>query len=386
MDQTKLNKRGDILRKHRIISIACIIMLLVSVNAQAASSAIVQRYSNHWANQNLQNGIAENWMEHISDDIDIDSGITKAEYLIMLEKAIELTPGSATAEILASHSTGQNPTVFVDITGHPVYTEGWLKTAADFGIVVSTEYQNRLFGPDAPISRREAIMMATRALGEQHSASSYTEGTKLFIDWDSLPQWVKGFTNELVNFDILKGYPEGTVQLDNNLTYAEAAALVDRTKQEMFQGVDENIKIVKTYSDGTPSVTATLPVPIQIINGKMFVPLRVLYGKNTEGLTNFTWDPVEQSFQYTLDVFQYTMYAGDSKYIRFNTSMLGVVPNQIQFKISQPRILSGEFMVPIETEVSQEYTVPYIMFVSWNPEQKILTIDASNPEHWTPTS
>ena len=85
-------------------------------------------------------------------------------------------------------------------------------------------YEDGTFRPNAPISRAEFAAIATRFFDE--TGATYEPGT--FTDVTG-SEWFAGAIMDAVNLGLIGGYEDGTVRPNNNITRAEACAIVNRT-------------------------------------------------------------------------------------------------------------------------------------------------------------
>lgn len=95
-------------------------------------------------------------------------------------------------------------------------------TLADMGILKG--YEDGTFRPNAPISRAEFAAIATRFFDE--TGATYEPGTFTDVTGD---EWFAGAIMDAVNLGLIGGYEDGTVRPNNNITRAEACAIVNRT-------------------------------------------------------------------------------------------------------------------------------------------------------------
>ena len=95
-------------------------------------------------------------------------------------------------------------------------------TLADMGIVKG--YEDGTFRPNASITRAEFAAIATRFFEE--TGATYEPGT--FTDVTG-SEWFAGAIMDAVNLGLIGGYEDGTVRPNNNITRAEACAIVNRT-------------------------------------------------------------------------------------------------------------------------------------------------------------
>ena len=85
-------------------------------------------------------------------------------------------------------------------------------------------YEDGTFRPNAPITRAEFAAIATRFFEE--TGATYEPGT--FMDVTG-SEWFAGAIMDAVNLGLIGGYEDGTVRPNNNITRAEACAIVNRT-------------------------------------------------------------------------------------------------------------------------------------------------------------
>ena len=85
-------------------------------------------------------------------------------------------------------------------------------------------YEDGTFRPNAPITRAEFAAIATRFFEE--TGATYEPGT--FTDVTG-SEWFAGAIMDAVNLGLIGGYEDGTVRPNNNITRAEACAIVNRT-------------------------------------------------------------------------------------------------------------------------------------------------------------
>ena len=85
-------------------------------------------------------------------------------------------------------------------------------------------YEDGTFRPNASITRAEFAAIATRFFEE--TGATYEPGT--FTDVTG-SEWFAGAIMDAVNLGLIGGYEDGTVRPNNNITRAEACAIVNRT-------------------------------------------------------------------------------------------------------------------------------------------------------------
>ena len=102
------------------------------------------------------------------------------------------------------------------------------------GLIAQTTHEDEIrellgkekvtFAPNASITRAEAMTIIARMLGTNGSAQI------AFADGADIPAWAADGINALVSGGIVNGYEDGTIRPNNNVTRAEAAAMMLNVK------------------------------------------------------------------------------------------------------------------------------------------------------------
>ena len=138
--------------------------------------------------------------------------ITRAEVATIFYRLLE-------DEVRDEYDTTTND--FSDVTADSWYNQT-VSTLARMGIVKG--YEDGSFRPNAPITRAEFGAIATRFFAE--TGATYEPGTFTDVTGD---EWYANAIQDAVNLGLIGGYPDGTVRPNNNITRAEACAIVNRT-------------------------------------------------------------------------------------------------------------------------------------------------------------
>lgn len=152
-----------------------------------------------------------------TDDEDLwpvkpNNQITRAEVATIFYRLLE-------DEVRDEYDTTTND--FSDVTADSWYNQT-VSTLARMGIVKG--YEDGSFRPNAPITRAEFGAIATRFFAE--TGATYEPGTFTDVTGD---EWYANAIQDAVNLGLIGGYPDGTVRPNNNITRAEACAIVNRT-------------------------------------------------------------------------------------------------------------------------------------------------------------
>ena len=138
--------------------------------------------------------------------------ITRAEVATIFYRLLE-------DEVRDEYDTTVND--FSDVSADSWYNQT-VSTLACMEIVKG--YEDGTFRPNAPITRAEFGAIATRFFAE--TGATYVPGTFSDVTGD---EWYANAIQDAVNLGLIGGYPDGTVRPNNNITRAEACAIVNRT-------------------------------------------------------------------------------------------------------------------------------------------------------------
>jgi hypothetical protein len=159
--------------------------------------------SSHWAEASINKLINAGAVSGYPDGtFKPDSSITRAEFAIVLVKALNLEPRSGK--------------VFNDTTGH--WAKDAISTAAAHGIV--SGYDATTFGPDNLITREQMAVMVSKTAN-----LSSGEG-KTFADNNQIADWAKAAVAATSSKNIISGYPDNTFRPKANATRAEAVTVI----------------------------------------------------------------------------------------------------------------------------------------------------------------
>lgn len=138
--------------------------------------------------------------------------ITRAEVATIFYRLLE-------DEVRDDYDTTRNN--FSDVTSDSWYNQT-VSTLASMGILKG--YEDGTFRPNEPITRAEFGAIATRFFAE--TGATYEPGTFSDVTGD---EWYANAIQDAVNLGLIGGYEDGTVRPNNNITRAEACAIVNRT-------------------------------------------------------------------------------------------------------------------------------------------------------------
>ena len=347
-------------------------MLTITVITGSAAAAFSDT-SGHWASANIDRaeklGILNGYP---NGTFQPEGAVTRAEYVKMLLGAMQLTPGSETANFLYNSSAyasygkgtydgyiyGTNPTLR-DLDSNWLGKQGWAQVALDYGLIFSLDYAGQLFFPNQDITRNEAAVMNVRMMGLVYPAAHYdeTDPPLTVTDAASVPDWMRGYIHQGMEAGVIGGYPDGSFGGERTITRAEAVTMVLRAMDWAEEGIDPDIKVFVSYPNKENlKEQAHLSAPAQIVDGYLYLPARNIldiayrqYGlrDSVSYLQGVTTDQTEgQIF--------YFSYGHGCRYIAGTPLIISQFLNGLREPISQSpapyRILRGEFMIPLYKE------------------------------------
>jgi hypothetical protein len=190
----------------------------------------------HWAEETIRGMIAEGYIKgELSEgrlNINPDRPITRAEFVVVLAKVKEYKTIAGSA------------VKFSDVEPSSWYYEAIEKASGNGAI---HGYLDGSFGPQRFITRAEASSIMTNSDKLNTLDNLKKVGTK-FSDIDE-SSWYYNSVMLCRLFGIIKGYPDGSFRPTNNITRAEAFAMIDNSKNK------------KEIPTAEPEVTPT-PIPV----------------------------------------------------------------------------------------------------------------------------
>lgn len=327
-----------------------------------------------YAPQPVVNAEQRGWLAAagISPEAPMDRIVTYEQLIIMVCEATGIKPGSSIDALLA-HTDGAllaEPKyaymAFQDALDAAVNQKGYLKTATQFGLLILSDYEDdpnggyvdgaqgkiacKKLDPYRPALRSDAVMLIARALGKKYDAEMFRLTYEPFSDWDTVPNWMKGYVGTLTDIGILAHGMEGGVRVHDAVTLEELCTLLCHTFDFMRQGINEETCVVFSMQ-GTKkgSLRAYLPAPAQGIGELIYVPVRAVYQTAYDLLDNRpfparfyegVWNKFEQSISFNWGGRTLKYTAGQTYYEQSPD------PNWLP---GYARMLNGEIMFPVKT-------------------------------------
>jgi hypothetical protein len=369
---------GEIMNRRHLFAITIVFIAFIFVVGLFQGHAQGE-YRRHWAYAYLNESVARGWLSPQLAATP-DDYISRANFLKTLELAFDITPdndllkGMMKTPAVASYD-------FSDTPGHWISSGGWLKTAIDFGLVMPEDYPDNMFNPEGDITRRECIVMVIRALGRVFPSVYHFGGPLLFKDWSLVPNWFKGYAYQMAGHNLLIGYPDKTLRQNRSASVAEAAAFIARAEDEMTRGIAQDINIFVADSYGEGVVRANKYKPAQVIDGRIYMPVRALYDAgyriySADEDISYRWNGKRQILEFEYGV--QLQYQPGNRYFGFYNIQLPHW-NDDKALTGDVRLLQGEVMVPVYGS-SGHTGAAFIASSVYNSGEKSLIIQISFPQ------
>lgn len=228
-------------KSKRIINILLAVCILITsfVGSAYATRFVFSDSVGHWAEDAINNlarkGVIHGYPDGLSHPDEI---ITRGEFSALLARIMELEP----------KETNTVNIVFEDIAGH--FAQKEIEALIDEGIIIKEEYGVKYF-PDEPITRLEMIKMLVRAIGKEEHNMDCACNTG-FTDEDDLTEEEREYICAGKHYNIISGYPDGTIRPDGEATRGEAFEILDR--HDEIKEIIEQEDIVNESPVDSPDV------------------------------------------------------------------------------------------------------------------------------------
>jgi len=123
------------------------------------------------------------------------------------------------------------------------WADSQIQALANDGVIVG--YPNGTFKPDTPVTRAEFATMVVKSLHQENCTLTETHNFKdVPTDY-----WAYGNIQRAENFNLLKGFPDGTFKPNANISKAEAISIIVSAIHSGNMTEFEAKKILSLYSD-----------------------------------------------------------------------------------------------------------------------------------------
>ena len=366
--------------KKRMLKKAMALTLIFVISA--ACFVLPASAEEHWAKGYIARAQEKGWLAQAGIDpaFPPDGGITYESLIIMVCEAMGIKPWYSIDYLLHYLYEGRHPAIFglepdyayktfKDAQDTRMNEQGYLRLATQFGLLELSDYcdfpgggfiaedtrqryPEKSLEPYRAALRGDAVMLITRGLGLVKPAGERDVSAALYSDWDAVPDWEKGCAGELYDADVLTADLNGAARVGDPISLGEACQMVCAAYDYMTEGIDESVCVECTSSNPANdySMLAWLPVPVQIVNGLIYIPIRSYY---QTGIDFDYHNTIPETFQWAywekrsqclivpyLDGYEYYYYPGQQEYRRRSNRRTALGP---------VRLLFGEVMFPIMT-------------------------------------
>lgn len=174
----------------------------------------------HWANDAIGELVASGFVGGKGEGrFAPGEQITRAEFVSMLSRSLNLTPG-----------TGSEAS-FSDVSEDAWYADS-VKAALAAGLV--SGYADGTFKPGEPVSRQELAAILAAAIQSQGlTLPSELSALDKFADSEAISAWARSAVAQLAGAEIIQGTPDHSFVPQALATRAEAAVMLHKTLQAL---------------------------------------------------------------------------------------------------------------------------------------------------------
>jgi len=194
---------------------------VVAARVKAFADVTPSHYG--WAKEDIEFLAAKELVKGRTETQFVPQGtITRAEFAALMVRLLDVkASGKATMD-------------FVDYNANAWYADA-LKAAVEAGLLRG-DGGKKTIRPNAPISRAEMAAILVRVLEKVQLKPNVDTAKELavFADSSKIPAWAKTAVAEAVASGLVKGYPDKTFRPDGQATRAEAAAMLKRLFEQVF--------------------------------------------------------------------------------------------------------------------------------------------------------
>lgn len=184
----------------------------VAKDGAAVSTAMLSDIKGHWAEEAIQQAVRKGIVSGYPDDtFRPDAPVTRAEFTVLLARALNLTGGGAALSFRDKDAIGE-------------WVQAAVAQAVQAGLIHG--YEDNSFRPDARISRAEMAQMLAAA-AKQSPGSKYTGvAATAFVDDVDIPAWAKDSVAAMAKLGVLQGRDGNRFAPGEKLTRAEAVTVL----------------------------------------------------------------------------------------------------------------------------------------------------------------
>lgn len=177
---------------------------------------------NHWAKEAVSTLVDAGVVDGYDDGtFKPDLGVSRAELSKMIAKIFDL-------------DTSDNSAIFEDCANH--WANAAINACAKAGFV--TGFDENTFGPDVIISREQLVTIVGRTFNWSGDVDA---ALAQYPDFANVSDYAKPYMAAAIEMGIIKGYDDGTIKGENNITRAEACTILTRAyNDKLLEMIDAN--------------------------------------------------------------------------------------------------------------------------------------------------
>ncbi|UQZ34370.1 hypothetical protein C2I18_13085 [Paenibacillus sp. PK3_47] len=180
----------------------------------AGTVPVLTDLSGHWAEQSVSDALSDGIISGYPDgSFRPDQPVTRAEFAVLLMKALHLEAGSAEL-------------AFTDRSLIGAWAQGAISAAVESKVIKG--YSDGSFKPASVLSRAEMAVMIARALGQEPASHKAAD----FEDHSSIPEWAAGSVQLLGRLGIVNGRGGNLFQPQAPATRAEVVVTLQRMLEQ----------------------------------------------------------------------------------------------------------------------------------------------------------
>ena len=231
-------------------------ILIISTFTLNYSFANANDYENHWAKNEINKFIENNFINLRNDKFRPDDFITRGEFVRLVNNVYGY-----------SQKTSKP---FKDLKPSDEFFSDIL-IAKNIGYI--SGYPDNTFRANKYITRQETAKIFFKIMNlEKYKTNLLSQ----FKDFEIIPKWSKSYLNKTVDKKYLTGYPDKTLRPKNNITRAEAVKMVDNVIGNIFYNIDENSN--KIINNNLVITRPNIKLNNYIIKGDLIVTAKVNNG------------------------------------------------------------------------------------------------------------
>ncbi len=181
--------------------------IVTCYSSNVASASGMADVAGNWAAAQIGQAVSAGYVKGYPDGLfKPDAGVTRAEFVTMIDSAFKVEPSQAGPDFKDVHS------------------KDWFAPDVDSSLAAGfvSGYPDGTFRPQTAVTRQEAACILDKLLKPNG------KGSLSVTDAAQIDSWAKPSVAQLVASGIISGYPDGSFRPKNIISRGEAAALINK--------------------------------------------------------------------------------------------------------------------------------------------------------------